>query len=123
MQPIRVLSDAEIARCLNILHILNENPSRIEQFIIKEARYIKQNAKNSFALYLTIYNKLKFYAEKLNITSELEDLKMYLQEMIIPSSDKDYRDWKELFEEDLNDVYSQVSSLTAYEKSLSIKLK
>lgn len=123
MQPIRVLSDAEIARCLNILHILNENPSRIEQFIIKEARYIKQNAKNSFALYLTIYNKLKFYAEKLNITSELEDLKMYLQEMVIPSSDKDYRDWKELFEEDLNAVYSQVSSLTAYEQSLSMKLK
>ena len=123
MQPIMVLSEDEITRCLNILCTLNENPSRIEQFIIKEARYTKQNAKNSFALYLTIYNKLKFYAEKLNITSELEDLKMYLQEMVIPSSDKDYRDWKELFEEDLNDVYSQVSSLTAYEQSLSMKLK
>lgn len=123
MQPIMVLSEDEITRCLNILCTLNENPSRIEQFIIKEARYTKQNAKNSFALYLAIYNKLKFYAEKLNITSELEDLKMYLQEMIIPSSDKDYREWKDLFEEDLNAVHSQVSSLTAYEKSLSMKLK
>ena len=43
--------------------------------------------------------------------------------MIIPSSDKDYREWKDLFEEDLNAVHSQVSSLTAYEKSLSMKLK
>ena len=52
-----------------------------------------------------------------------------LHSTIMPQTEKAFiilsmmNEWKDLFEEDLNAVYSQVSSLTAYEKSLSMKLK
>lgn len=122
MQAIRVLSEEEIARCLDILHTLKESSTKIEQFIIKENRFKKQNIVNNFALYLEIYHKLKFYESKLNISAELEELEMYFQEMFLSSSD-DYAEWKENFEATLNNVYRQIQPLTEYEEGLSLKLQ
>lgn len=122
MQAIRVLIEEEIARCLDILHTLKESSTKIEQFIIKENRFKKQNIANNFALYLEIYHKLKFYESKLNISAELEELEMYFQEMFLSSSD-DYAEWKENFEATLNNVYRQIQPLTEYEEGLSLKLQ
>lgn len=114
VKPLKELNGEEIERCIEILIKLDEE-NRIHQFLytINQGKeFTKPN--NPISYYVSIYNKLKYYEEKLNISNNLNNINEYLQKLFI-CDDSEYEFYKELIEEELNKIVKLIPNTYEYE--------
>lgn len=97
----------EIMECAKNAHLLGIEDSTIELFFRKAGLKEKQNIYDletqSIAYYISVFDKLQFYSEKLGISTLLKDLNECLQNMMI-TNQKNYIEFKQLFEEYLSEL-------------------
>lgn len=97
----------EIMECAKNAHLLGIEDSTIELFFRKAGLKEKQNIYDletqSIAYYISVFDKLQFYSEKLGISTLLKDLNECLQNMMI-TNQKNYVEFKQLFEEYLSEL-------------------
>lgn len=112
MEAIKPLSLKDRIYCVSLLVKLNADMEKIIKFLrISECDYNKQNP---IVLYNQLYEKLKYYEEKYNLSNELNELEQYFSEIFIADTD-DYEFWKSSIEENLNRVLKLIPRTYEYE--------
>ncbi len=95
--------------------------------VSKEERYLfLRNCEmyanmNPIAMYITEYEKLKYYEEKVGLQQELAYLEELAQEAML-SNNEDYAVWKESMQAELKKIYAWIPKNFAYEVEEASKL-
>lgn len=104
----------EIIYCIYLLKKMNFQEESIKQFLTIALKENKKYQLNPIALYIELYNKLNYYAKKVNIEESLLTINSILKEMMI-TDDISYGEWKSLLEEELNTCLSKLPNTYEYE--------
>lgn len=117
----RYLTIKEIIYCLRLMRKLNFNDSSIDIFLKCVEKSNRQYKIHPITQYIELYNKLKYYEERLNLQDSLSYIESIMQEMCI-LNEEDYGEWKKLLEEELSNIVRVITPEHEYElkKSLSI---
>lgn len=111
---IRKLTQQEINHCLDIFVKLGEFDKMISFLSFVDDTLERGQVKNPIAYYVIIYNKLKYYEEKLGIQERLKNIEDCLKEMFI-CTNEDYIFWKNQVETELNDIIQLLPTNYEYE--------
>jgi len=117
-KKIKDLKDEEITYCIELLLKIGTPSHEIERFISMSET--KEN--NLIALYIKLYNKLKFYEEKLGIKEILNYIDECMKEMVI--CDEYYTLYKSEIEEKIEKVIGLLPQNYEYEiKEIEKRMK
>lgn len=115
--PTRELSIDEILYCASLLFKIGEEDSIVRALYDRSSynkKLLESAEENPIATYLMVYDKLKFYEEKLEIEDEITLLDNYFQETFLSGSE-DYSVWKQAISEELIDLLEKIPVGYKYE--------
>lgn len=120
--PTTYLDLPTIIYCLSLMRKLTFSEESIQTFLRNVEKENRKQERHPISLYVELYNKLKYYEDKLDIAEELSSIESILQEMFI-TTDTEYQEWKNLLEAELASCLSKISSRHEYELEESLKYK
>ena len=116
------ISYDEIIKCASLAKKIEYDDMDIMRFFSIAKLKEKEIQTHSISNYISMYNKLCYYAEKCGFLNQLNDLKECLQEMLM-TNDEQYIEWKKIFEEIMSEIINKIPSSYDYELSLVRGLK
>lgn len=120
LSPVKELTLKEIIYCIRLLMLIDIPEYQIDKFLKEVSKTIKGN--NPISLYISLYDKINYYAKDETIKNKIKLVEEYLKEIFI-CQDDDYRFWKDMIEEELSSIIEQIPNTGEYEKQEARRIK
>lgn len=118
----RALSLKEVIYCIKLMLKLQKPEHIIDSFIREVEKRNSTENRNPVSLYIELYDKIKYYAQSESIARKIALVEEYLSEIFI-CQDNDYEFWKEMIDEELTSLLSELPNNGEYEKQQAKLLK
>ncbi|MCI6265465.1 MAG: hypothetical protein MR598_01295 [Erysipelotrichaceae bacterium] len=105
---------------ISLLLCIKVERSRIQIFLKNVEIENNRILSHPVALYLELYDKLKYYEDRLVLFESMKLLEDYFQEMFI-ASDEEYEFWKLNFYQELNHYMKEIPGSFDYEFNMAMK--
>ncbi len=112
MKVKKVLTEEERLYCAHLLLKIGASLGLVKSFFDRTKE--KPDLENPIGFYNHTYDKLKFYEQKYDLQRPLDNIRDYLQEIFITSSE-DYQFWKDEIKRELDTVIQKLPDSYEYE--------